>query len=495
MMKNFMRISLTLVLLFASTESIGAQVRFDVPERVPDYKSYTYLEDCLAAVGRISYIQKNSVKVVDTFSSQRKKKYHNPIPQAVKDTGRICSDRWTLDSVETKFITHWTEDLMALGRTADVKDVYKRYIDSIPAEERLKARGHVRDLYSRYLDDELLSDYLVYWLEYHNEIPADSIPWKFTSLLSKIITWVQLWEPGRADSALNEYISYVNSIPVEKRTSPFISYMAERFFPTAIVVKEPEILQKLTESTTGYSEYLKDLWKKIGHGEELILPIDSAAPTLLGNWMFAPKVEGDGKLTAQKLSDNSLVRPAKGKVNLITFIEGGCHNSSPRATGPGALERQNAQIEGQFDPGNICARTVAAINRIKHTHPDLEVTVVTKTFGSFGNVLSTSPEDEAEVLAKYYIENYGMNAHVVVAETEHFRLPGLDQRRIDIATENEDNYHIAGRRNAGHVNVVLVDQDGKIFYSGIIVLGDEENVARNLVGAALRRSQTKAAQQ
>ncbi len=464
----------------------GTQARFLIPEKSPDYKSYMYFEDCLAAAGRVQYFQKWNHAVVDTFVDKRQPKYLMAISQPARDTGQICSNKWTIDSVESKFINRWADDFMRLGRSVEVKKLYARYIDSIPPDERLDARGKIRDLYGMYLDEYLVDDFLEYLTEYHKHVPSDSLPLKLSSLVSFVVTGVTLWVPERADSALNDYISYLETVSPERRkTYPLLWYFAERFFPTAKVVKEPEILEKLSESTTGYSEYLKDLWKKIGHNKELILPLDSTAPGIVGKWWYEPRVT-DRNLTASRLTDKPMSRPVPGKVNLIAFIESGCYSNSPKDQS-GGFARLNAKHEGDRARSPMCARTITAIKRFKERYPDLEITIVTKTFGLFGSVLSGPPEAEADLFAKYLIDYYKINAHVAVVETENFRLPGLDRRRIDLPTENEDNYFIAGIRNAGHLNVLLVDPEGKIFYSGLIALGDEENVARNLIGAVMKR--------
>ncbi len=483
-------------LLLVSTAGLQAQTTFDPPTRSPDYESYLYFEDCLGAVGRIRGVERMTSKVVDTTRRERKKRYHDPLSQAVKDTGRICSTRWPVDSVEMKHIKWWGEDLMALGRIDDVKIIYKRYIASLSlaskAEERLNARAGVRDLYGRYLDDELLSDYLTYWKEYHDDIPSDSLPLKLTSLLSKIVMWVQLWEPDRAASELDEYIKYLYEIPLERRTSPLISYMAYRFFPTAKLLRESEIMEKLSVSTSAYSEYLKDLWKQIGGSNELVLPLDSIAPQLIGKWLYTAQKDANDNLFASLLPDSKIDFPRKGKINLIAFIEGGCHEDAYKTT-PGTFQRLVAIVDAEGRSAS-CNSTIEAINRIKEKYPEIELTIVSRTFGLFGTVLPESPEKEAETLAKYFIEHYNVNGNVLVAETEYFRLPGLDQRRIDYPDENEENYKIANIPNGGYLKVVLVDPDGKIFFADLI-MRDEENVASNLTGAVLKRSNSNTAQQ
>ncbi len=487
-------LSLTCVaLVVALTVTVrgNAQAKFLIPERAPDYESYMYFEDCLSAAERVQFMTKRHVEIVDTALYIREPKFLSAISKPAKDTGRICSGRWTLDSVETKFIDRWGGDLMMLGRTEDVRKMYSKYIDSVSGDAQFAARRSVFNLFSKYLDEGLLDDFMELWAEYHKNIPTDSVPLKIFAPAGYVATWIRLWQPRVADSVLNEYIRTVEAIPPEKMRPYF--FLTERFYPTVKVVKESAILEKLTESTVKYAEYLNDLWKKIGNLTPLVSPIDSVAPGIVASWWYASKPTGGNLISASRLTGESIRRPVPNKINLIAFVESGCHDLSIRSN-RSPVVRQNGEIQGDRAKTNMCARTIAGINRLKEAYPDMEVTIISKTFGSFGNILAGPPEHEAEVFAKYLIEHKKLNAHVAVVESENFRLAGLDNRRIDLPNENEDNYFIANTVNSGHLNVLLVDPEGKIFYSGLIALDDEENIARNLIGAVKKRMQSKTAQ-
>src|SRR5690606_28535918 len=112
---------------------------FLIPERSPDYKSYMYFEDCLGAADRIGLRQKALVAIVDTVSEKREPKFIFAVPKPVKDTGQLCSSRWSIDSIQPKYINRWGDDFMRLGRSADVRKMYEKYIDSVPSDERLDA--------------------------------------------------------------------------------------------------------------------------------------------------------------------------------------------------------------------------------------------------------------------------------------------------------------------------------------------------------------------
>lgn len=465
---------------------VEAQTKFELPNRSPDYGSYLYLDDCVAAAIRVDRLPKVQYAVVDTFRSERKAKY-SAISGIAKDTGQMCAGKWSAESFTNEdFLKHWAKAFMILGRSSEVREIYTRHIDSIPTSEKLDAKRALMALFAQYKEKETVDEWLKISADYFNDIPQDSFVLVANALASQVVNWVALWMPEQADTALNKYLAFVDSLPLDRRKSPIITTLiAPRFFETAVVVKEAEVLARLSKSTTEYSEYLKELWTNVGNDRPRILPIDSIAPDIKGKWWYIPQGTRMNDLVAAKMPIDSTVRPVKGKINAIAFIEPGCHTSSPKARS-NPFVRQNAE-------GTNCPRSLTALNRLKEAYPDLQITIASRTFGSFGSTLSASPEAEAETIAKYIIEHYKVNAYVAIEEGEYFTLPGLDKRRVDLPSENDANYLMANTKLSRHGNVVLVDPDGRIFFNGAID-GDDEVAVHNMIGAVMKRNQTQTAQ-
>lgn len=461
-----------------------AQTKFELPARSPDYKSYLYFEDCIAAVVRIKALPLAQASVVDTFLQKREAKY-KPISEPAKDTGLICSNKWLPDSIASgQFVRQRRSELMMLGKRAEVLEVYTKIIDSLHGGEKDTARTEIINLFWAFLTKETVKE----WLELSDirfrNIPQDSSARIAVALAGQIASWIGLWEPEKADSVLNQYLTLINSSPEIRKHSLVAGFIAPKFFPTAQLVKEPEILTILSQSTANYSRYLHDLWFKIGNDNPTLMPIDSIAPQIVGKWWYAPQVDSRRPYSAVKVSAESLIRPRSGKVNVIAFVDPGCHSSSPKANTNQFLRKNGDGV------CNIL--TLPALNRLKELYPDIQITIVSRTFGSFGSTISASAESEAETIAKYIIDHWQVDATVAVEETEFFRLPGDDRRRIDLPTLNDANFTIANHRLSRDGSVILTDQDGKIFYAGSITKGHEVGV-RNMVGVVLKRNQPKTA--
>lgn len=480
-MMKIRSLSQILTLLVILAGDISAQTKFHIPTGPPNYSSYLYVEDCVGAVSRINALPKVQAQIVDTFRAERKLIY-NPVSQPAKDTALICSNKWSLDTVPSRILYEVATDFMMIGRMRDVKKAYKKYIDSIPPEERVKAKRQLSSLYFVHLDKAELDDALEAWFDASSETPKDSFAWLMSGRSAAIQVWSGIGEIARADSSLDEYIRYVESASPEqkKQYQRAMSFIADAIYKDALFLKQDIVLEKLSESTSQYSQYLRELLIKIGEETPRPTPLDSTAPTLLGKWWYGPRFT-DGKVSIAKVSVDSSLVSWHGKVNAIAFIPAGCHTSAPKGDERNVFERQNGTKK-------FCAATLSAINRLKEASPNLNVIIATRTFGSFGDLVTESPEKEAETLARYFIENYKVKAYVAVEETEMFSLPGLDKRRVDLPTQNETNFSIANFRLTQDYNVVLVDPEGKIFYTGSIT-GDNESIAQNLIDVVTKRSQ------
>lgn len=489
MYKETFFVRLSLILSFFVGMKMEAQTTFDPPSRPVDYSSYLYIEDCVAGATRISTLPKIQSAVVDTFLAVRKAKYRS-ISKVAKDTGQICANRWLtgLRSLSDKeFVKEWVGFFVFLGEKTEARKRYSRYIDSLPAEEKLGAKGALAALFYGHLDSLGVDEWLELSADYFNAIPSDSFPLVASSYAAKVVNWVTLWEPEKADTALNLYLDFLDSLPVDKRNHPLIvNLIAPRFFETAILVKEPEAMLSLVKSTSDYSEYLKELWRKVGNVPRVI-PVDSLIPRIKGKWWYAPKGKSASNFIATGFSADSADTRRHGKVNAIAFIEPGCHSSSPKSGRSNQWARQNAE-QGE------CLGSLVVLNRLKETYPEIQLTIVSRTFGSFGSTLSESPQAEAETIAKYIIEHFKVNAYVAIEESEFFTMPGLDKRRVDLPTENDANFTIANSRLSRNGNVVLFDSEGKIFYSGSIA-GENEVSVRNMVDAVMKRTKSPVAQQ
>lgn len=109
------------------------------------------------------------------------------------------------------------------------------------------------------------------------------------------------------------------------------------------------------------------------------------------------------------------------------------------------------------------------MRRYKELYPDLEIIVLSDTYGTVGQLGPLTPADEADTLAKLFLGYHRVPAHLVVEHTPFFHVDAPDGRRIDLPTPQME---LLGRTRT------LYDYNG-----GITWLTDKEGyVVAQLVG-------------
>jgi len=122
-----------------------------------------------------------------------------------------------------------------------------------------------------------------------------------------------------------------------------------------------------------------------------------------------------------------------------------------------------------------CAAPIYVLRRLIDRFPDLDVTLVTRTRGHFAyEKESITVEREAE-LVRRWLESFGVRAVIGMTETDHWRLPNHDRRRIEEPTVNEENYSFDGAPGLmRNWTAVVVDRDGLVVWRGVIDRATEQ---------------------
>ena len=175
----------------------------------------------------------------------------------------------------------------------------------------------------------------------------------------------------------------------------------------------------------------------------------------------APALEADVWLGC---GDECVPRPAPGRVSLVVFF----YHDVVRER-PNDLHQCIGVIANASGIRAHCPRLVYTLRRLADRFPELDITIVARTHGFFGYLKEDmTAEKEAELL-KRWLESFGVRAVIGMTETDYWRLPNRDRRRIDEPTTNEVNYSFdgpAGPRPNGWS--VLIDEDGLIVYDTVL---------------------------
>ncbi len=448
----------------ASVGSSGAsQTLFQRPDTIPNYSAYKYTDQCLAAVRRTVY----HIGIKDTIwydtASYDPLRNAKPIPAEAIRLGRLCLSRMSVDSVPVKEYDIFIPVLLLANRDDDVNRIVHNTLDTIASSVKNSLFSMVIQAYSRAIPRRLnLLEKL---------LARDDSPYKITAaeggdMLAEVLlatTALDLGQSQYAITVVTEILKkdgkYASKLPKIDAKS-----MKSQVYPLVIEVLTDQAMDSLAVSTLAYRQFLENLWNRLSsrpflERNEDLAYIDGTLPPIKGDFWYTNLSE-EKSAKGSTLIDNvkktsEKDRPVKGKVNAIVFFQGGCHIQSESV--------RHGRYNGTGGTG--CWRIAAMVNRLKKKFPELEVTIVSKTFGSIGSAPPLTPQDEADTLAEYFLNFYKIPGVHVIAKTDFVRMPGYDRRRLDLEVSYETDLIVNGTSLGHRDSFLLVDEIGHVFHS------------------------------
>lgn len=464
-MKNklFGIISFSFIFLsLAGAYSAHSQTLFYERDTAPDYSKYVHVEECYIAIRRIADSVKNSSPVwQDTVAYERKSLFAENPASAIR-AGVECVSKMPADSVNEADAKNWGEVFLMASLDEKVDSVYTRIYAAAmelppPGKDSLLMHTFSEHLNllrtARPLRYDRIKD--LYHLA-RTQIEPDSVILRL--LLAGLVRTVaaDVGDTAFALTAAQEVLLLNDSLPESQRNNPmYRGVLIHALFDSKKAVLADSLMHLLAVDTDAYVRLLKEAFIFAAGDEGLFPmlngPLGEVAPSLeaqhwfqsMGNNGEAGNYEGIGPVA----------RPLKGKINLVVFLHGGCHDM--------AITIQH----GRPNPSINCWPMLSTLRRLKADFPDLEITGLVNTHGNIGKAPPIEPAAEADTLADYFLGFHRMPAVLAVNEREFFNLPGLDRRRIDTESENEVNYQAAGLGQViGVGGAIILDEDGKIVH-------------------------------
>jgi hypothetical protein len=454
---------------------VHAQVLFEIPDTTPNYQAYRHFDECIAAMNRL-LIERNHADTVwrDTagFVPQD---LRQPLPEEIVTMGTQCMTKVTVDTLPLKHADFWAGALLKVNRDADVAKLYQRLLDSTPVAERFKVfSGMLRTYWNvRPVRMKAVNDTYMRAIQ---DLPADSVHWILSIKSTMARMYRLMGDDTTAAMFVGEIFSLWDTLPPAVRMNPEYQFVA---FMGLLLLTEEQGLDSLRRSTDAYYAYYKSIVLRIFPTFVEQIPLGMQIPKIIGDFWFesVPETRNTTGTGVPYRASSPHVRPVPGTVNLIAFLQAGCHSAII------------SFVNGRGNSVPFCWETLAAIRRLKRLYPKLEVTVVANTYGNLGDGPPLTPAQEADTLAKYFLEFHRIPGTMVVATTPFFRFSGPDQRRIDQESEIMKRFTINGIPFARLGNVLLVDEEGKVFHNGAIFSSSdntEQQVARK-IGAVFDR--------
>ena len=415
----------------------SAQTRFEWPDATVNVARYPTVEECLAATIRV----RDSVGVDgahDTLpdtDARAAEDARAPLPPPAVVTAARCGARFSPTIAPLTDFVPLLDLYMAAGRDADATVLVQRRLASVgPTAER--DRAAVLDTVIRtYLDGWAIApqpkrlaaaEPLVNQLGQMKGAPWETRFYGYAALMDR--AW------NSADTALarrmaEPTLAMVSELTAAERRTKWIQLIGGVDLGLRMLNKSA-LLDSLRHSTAAYAGLYQALWDKaIGNGTGLARrPIGETVPTIEADFWY-------------RRSDSTVVRPVKGKANLVVFL-----GTQGRAGGSTHSDATKA----------------ARLHRLAQRFPDVEATLVAQTNGYFGDTVPPPPAMEAALWARTWFDVRQLTGALAVTNTPFWRLPDPDRRRINRDVPNVVRYNFGRSLSVADGTMFLVDADGKI---------------------------------
>lgn len=436
--------------LMSTGIQLNAQTLFSRPDTTPNYASYVEVDECIAAARRLDKEYRRAHETIWRDTAEYDSVYfHGAVGASVVKRIEQCLTYISIDTLPLEGTHSFARHLLFMNRDDDVRRLYGRYFESVAPEKYQEEVREALRVYSDARPRRMAQVKQLYQLA-ASKIPADS-----TLLGIRLrIVCQQIAMEADDQQFFEQVYDDMHAVGDSAAFSRLNQYEKNFLLQAGGQRHITALTDSLKTSTEKYYKFLKLIGDPIQKGIADRYP--KQRTEVNGDFWFRSiaNVGSDGTvlLTDQYRDAIPEARPVPGKINLVVSMQGGCHTSTPRANE--RIARDNGPIG--------CWRLFSAIRRMKKAYPELEITIVSSTFGFFADAPPLEPADEADTIAKYFLGFSKLPATLVVQKTSFFRLPGYDQRRID--TDLMKPY-LSESRGRGSKQLHIIDEAGSFIYT------------------------------
>lgn len=418
---------LLLIMSWGINSKLDAQVSFVWPDSTRDIATYSTVEECLVALRRIHRLDlrgKPEVNfelpasyAVDTFSS------------LFARTARECSDKFTVDDLFLRDSVHISamQNAYALlilsGRNSDARTFGDRWLASISSEN-----DTLRSVVLSTLVSVALTARPILFDEAWVRIEQLDIKkfWKYAVYQAGnlFLTAVGVLDTGNAYRAARWLSEIPDSVGEEVTQTTAWQHpqtgAGQTIYSAIQYLEQQRLIDSLRKSTDAYVSYLNLLRKlsKLNNAVEL----DLAKPLTADFWF-------------PDQPSTPIPQPRKVSV-IVTTGDNDC---------------------------NACLGGVAMVRRLSDLFPSVSFTLLAQTRGYHGLVIKPpDPDIEASLIDSIYRSIHGFPGTVGVSKTEFWRIEGLDRRRMNQDTPNEETYPTKNMDATASNQIYLIDRDSRI---------------------------------
>lgn len=443
----------TLALASITPGMIQAQTKYLPEQREIDLSNYGTPHDCLAAYNRIVRDSLINSERTDTIEFDPSDPMVEP-PHYAVNTLRSCIERLNpeirRDEASEAWITALTrahlfdraialamtqlegvpKDSLALKELEIIGDLLQTASKVIPVPvEHLNSLESRVDTLIRDMSDSVKSDWGTRFFvirNYDARTRGDTLA-AIEIALRTLSDEKQLEKYSQGPLGINSVYKYL------------------------LLVNMEEVKDSLRKGTDAYVSLATTYWQQAARSNGIAFPypLGKKAPPVRGDFVYShkdPDISHDSK---------TLISPVLGRPNLIIFFKG-CRPDKPFSL------TNNYRPTGNSD---YCSGIFASVKRLKNRFPDLAITFVYRTIGFFGHSAPLELQNEADLLRDWLIKYHNLPISLFVTEGKYFRLGSPDDRVIDEADENRENYTFSGILGAQinpDIFAFLLDDQGRL---------------------------------
>jgi len=443
------------------TTTVGGQTLFARPDTTPDYASYRDIEECKNAIFRVAEAAEGRGQTIwwDTVGlAARRARGVSELdnlgrPKVVVDTmarpdaaiqaGRACLARFNADTatVDAPKDAVIFETLLMAHRDDDAHRYAERLLDSMRARSETKYKDKMQFLLqvglAEYARPVRYAAAKQMYAKIMAAVAGDSLYRTVYADRSLSIAATRSGDTIAANELAWRAIRTSDAMPIEERMQ--MKYYVKGWLADRIAhLTEAEGFDSLAISTVAYRMYYTNTVLRRVYGGELATATDARVqpykvPDLIGEHYYTSTAGASSGSSGQALASYTThgavppgTLPVKGRINYITSWPSFCHTER-------TLRPPEQRTLGGYSIAG-CERKYNDIRMAKELYPDLEIIVLSNTYGTVGRLGPLKPADEADTLAKLFLGHGRVPAHLVVEHTPFFHVDAPDGRRIDLPT-------------------------------------------------------------
>ncbi len=406
-----------------------AQVTFDWPANEPDIATYSTPEDCLGALTTYHKRARAQLPRLDTLPSILRDTI-NTLSAVVRDAAERCGGKFTSAGILANTTLEFNEKentyrvMLSTGNTTEARTFSDLWLASIPANDDTLLTVVRLRLADRSLDAAPV--WFAQAIRLAGEIPMQKFWVNRMQLMANILgQGIRLRDTANANYAarwlastpglVGDSIVRSNAWQDKNFGVGRLVYSAQQHLHKVV------LLDSLRSGTQAYNNYLKRLRDASGLQWE-INPV--MARSIVADYWFPEKPDEE--------------RPRKGVVSIVLTT-------------------------GSNDCG-ACLGAVAVVKRLKAKFPGVEFTLLARTRGWHGLVIEPpTAEQEAILTDSIWRRVHHLPATIAIHQTQFWRLPEPDRRRVNEGGPNEELYPTL--QVLGSDNIYLIDRAGEIITS------------------------------